>query len=111
MSAEITFSAGICVTGDFSFTSTRDQSKGTLKIIKEETFKITYKLAILYLGLNEQKQPRWKCRVNDQMIDVDFNGSNKLAFKATEDDSIAIEETDSNATCETWIDLSCKSYQ
>lgn len=115
---QVTFSvsAGVSLNGEFSFISTRDSSQSKLQITKEETRELTYKLAIIYLGLGRDRRPEWRFEINDSAVwtengqELAYFGSTKFVFKPSSKDSIEIEETDEHETAKIWVDLSRKPY-
>ncbi len=110
---KITIDQGIACNGEYTYTKGSDSSK--IKIIKEETNDLAYKVSVTYEGIKDQR-PDWTIHINDKrpMIEKDgliFSGSKEFVFKPIGKETIEIQETDENATAPIWIDISDERYE
>lgn len=103
----VSFPPGVQVNEVYTF-----ESKYQIKITKNETEELTYKLALKCLGAGEDGSVEWDLYIEDKPLAlssgdrVTLYGSKEIVLEPSGLDAIRIKETDEEATQESWIDLS-----
>jgi len=111
--SQISIDRGIECTGEY--TCTKDNDKSKIQIIKEESKDLTYKISVIYHGLQNSRS-KWTVHINDKVPIIDngnlsYNGSQLFVFKPVGKETIEIQETDEQDTVSVWIDLSEEKYE
>lgn len=109
---EITIGKGVVCTGEF--TCTQDNNNSNVKIVKEESSELTYKVSVIYHGMNRSR-PNWSVKINDQLPSykgepLQYFGSKAFVFKPANKEVLEVQETDEHETASLWIDLSKENY-
>lgn len=100
---------GTNIFGKAKYTVRNSTHASKIVISKKDSDFLNYKVSVIYHGI-KQNRSVWEIHINDQNIELTFNGTKKFNFKPINKNTIEIQEKGEADTEVIWIDISHPTY-